>query len=84
MNKLDFRMNRSGFFMEDGWDLLLADDKDKDFECSNCGRIINGSEQVEWVDRQNNIFKCPACENRYELIEKPFPQIISPEFPIVI
>ena len=55
------------FMMEGGYDLLFPDDEDETYECSHCGRIINGHERVEWLDKKNKIFKCPGCHSEIKI-----------------
>lgn len=54
------------FMLDGGFDLLFFDDEDKEIECSNCCRVIKGNEQVEWVDKNEGIFKCPECGENLE------------------
>ena len=50
-----------------GWALLFPDDEDAEFECPYCNRVIQGHEKVEWIDKNNKIFKCPDCGERIEI-----------------
>lgn len=43
------------------YELLFPDDEDREIECSSCGRVIKGNEEVGWVDKKKDIFKCPGC-----------------------
>lgn len=49
------------------YELLFPDDKDRECECPACGRVIKGSEKVEWVDKKRGIFKCPDCGEEVEV-----------------
>jgi predicted RNA-binding Zn-ribbon protein involved in translation (DUF1610 family) len=49
------------------YELLFPDDQDKECECSECGRVIKGSEKVEWLDKKRSIFKCPNCGEEVEV-----------------
>ncbi|MCX6760324.1 MAG: hypothetical protein NTW46_03200 [Candidatus Nealsonbacteria bacterium] len=49
------------------YELLFPDDENKEVECDNCGRVIKGSEKVEWVDKNKQIFKCPDCKQEIKL-----------------
>jgi len=49
------------------YELLFPDDEDKEVECDNCGRVIQGSEKVEWMDKNKQIFKCPDCKQKIQL-----------------
>lgn len=55
------------FILSGGWDLLFPDDEDETCECPHCGRVIDGDEKVEWVDKKNKAFKCPDCGEEIEL-----------------
>lgn len=55
------------FMLEGGYDLLFPDDEDNTVECENCGRVIKGSEKVEWVDKNKRIFKCLDCKQDIKL-----------------
>lgn len=55
------------FMLEGGYDLLFPDDEDDTVECESCGRVIKGSEKVEWVDKERRIFKCPECKENIEI-----------------
>jgi len=35
--------------------------------CPFCGTIINGNDEVVWIDRENGIFQCPVCEKNIEM-----------------
>lgn len=48
------------------YELMFPDDPDKTFECPFCRNVIEGNEQVE-VDRERNVFKCPACGQEIEV-----------------
>jgi len=43
------------------YELLFPDDEGREVECSSCGRVIKGNEEVGWADKNKGIFKCPEC-----------------------
>jgi len=47
------------------YELLFPDDEDREIECSSCGRVIKGNEEVGWVDKNKSIFKCPECGKKF-------------------
>lgn len=49
------------------YELLFPDDEDREVKCDNCGRVIKGSEKVEWIDKNKQIFKCPDCKQEIKL-----------------
>lgn len=49
------------FMLGGGWDLLFPDEFEDNYTCPFCGRVIQGREKVEWVDKNLGIFKCPEC-----------------------
>lgn len=55
------------FMMEGGYDLLFPDDEENSFKCSFCGRIIQDSERVEWLDKSEKKLKCPECGETLEI-----------------
>lgn len=61
-------MNNDNFFnFMVFYELLFPDDEDRTVECDSCGRIIKGSEKVEWINKKGGIFKCPDCGKEIEL-----------------
>lgn len=49
------------------WELMFPEDEDRTYECPSCGRVISGGEKVPWIDKKNQIFKCPGCEELLKL-----------------
>jgi len=43
------------FFLEGGDELLNTE------LCLHCGDVIYLDQQIEWIDRDNGIAKCPHC-----------------------
>ena len=48
------------------YELLFPDDEDREIQCSSCGRVIKGNEEVGWVDEKKNILKCPRVWRRFK------------------
>ena len=52
------------FILDGGFDIIFLDDE---IQCPNCGRIIEDGEQVEWINKEEGIFKCPSCNTHIEV-----------------
>ena len=48
------------------YELLFPDDEDREIKCEFCGKIIKGSEEVGWIDKEKGKFKCPECSKELE------------------
>ena len=48
-------------------ELLFPEEEDRTYECPHCGRVIEGSEEVEWIDKKRETFKCPGCGKELEI-----------------
>lgn len=51
----------SDFMIEGGDDLLNCE------ECPHCGAIIYLDQNIEWIDKMQEIAKCPKCEEQIKL-----------------
>ena len=49
------------------YELMFPDDPDKTVECSSCGRVIKGNEEVGWLNKEKTTFKCPGCGEEIEI-----------------
>jgi predicted RNA-binding Zn-ribbon protein involved in translation (DUF1610 family) len=48
-------------------ELLFPEEEDREYKCPYCGRVIRGSEKVEWIDKKRGIFKCPDCGKKLNI-----------------
>lgn len=49
------------FMLDGGYDLLFPDDEDNKYKCPFCLETVNGSDKVEWLNKDHTRFKCPNC-----------------------
>ncbi len=49
------------------WELMFPEDENKTYECPSCNRVIRGNENVPWIDKKANIFKCPQCDELLQI-----------------
>ena len=49
-------------FMTEGGDELLNSE-----ECPHCGKIIHLDKDIDWVDKERRICKCPHCADEIKI-----------------
>lgn len=53
------------FLMKKQYDPIDYEDKENQKElaiCLYCRRIVTEDEELEWLDKENRIFRCPECD----------------------
>ena len=61
MNGEDDFLDDTLDMMASGYDNIVPMPGDGSYQCSGCGRVGNNQDDVEWVNEDKGIFKCPEC-----------------------